>query len=149
MCKIVSAVQVALFLVFVLTLAAAGALATSVFSAALCLIILTLCSAGIARLEGKDGKMKDYRTRPQRPDPEQAINFFEMHDTHRVGTYRGWMIVQPYDELDGQILCFLPSIEWEDSSFPDLEYLRDYFTPEWEAGNLDEAIEFIDGYDND
>ncbi len=88
--------------------------------------------------------MKDYRTRPQRPDPEQVIHFLEMHDSHRVGAYKGWLIVQPYDEMDGLIACYPPAIEWEDSSWPDLEYLRGYFTAEWEADNLSEIIDFID-----
>ena len=90
--------------------------------------------------------MNDYRTRPAVPDPETLIRFTELYDTHRVGFYQGWLIIQPYDEMDGEILCYLPSDEWDDASFPDLDYLKDYYTAEWEAGNLVEAIQFIDSY---
>ena len=69
-----------------------------------------------------------------------------MYETHRVGFYMGWMIVQPYDEMDGEILCYLPSDEWDNAGFPDLEYLKDYHTSEWDAGSLAEAVEFIDSY---
>lgn len=93
--------------------------------------------------------MKDLRTVPQRPDPETLIEWEELHDTHRTGIYKGWLIVQPYDAMDCDILCYTPSAEWEDASFPDLDYLKDYYTPEWEAGTLHEAIEFVDCYDID
>jgi hypothetical protein len=92
--------------------------------------------------------MKDCRTRPERPDPEIVIDWQAMYDTHRVGFYKSWMVVQPFDEMDGDILCFLPSDEWDDGEYHDLEYLKDYYTPEWTASNLEEAVEFIDGYDS-
>ncbi len=90
--------------------------------------------------------MKDYRTRPVQVDPEELIYFTEMYDTHRVGFYREWLIIQPFDEMDGEILCYAPSDEWEDGGFDDLVYMKDYHTAEWGAGNLNEAIEFIDSY---
>ncbi len=90
--------------------------------------------------------MNDYRTRPEQPDPEQLIHFTEVYDTHRVGFYHGWLIIQPFDEMDGEILCYLPSDEWDSDCFDSLQYMKDYHTAEWEAGNLVEAIEFIESY---
>lgn len=81
---------------------------------------------------------------PQRADPEQLIQFTAQYPTHRIGFYKNWMIVQPYDEIDGEIRCYLPDGEYSASTFNDLDYLKESTTPEWEAGNLQEAIEFID-----
>lgn len=79
-------------------------------------------------------------------DPEALIHFEEQFPTHRVGFYKDWMIVQTYDEMDGGVLRYLPSGEWEDGSWPDLDYLKDYHTAKWQARHLQEAIEFIDSY---
>lgn len=59
------------------------------------------------------------------------------------GLYNGWMIVQPADEVDGEILCFMPSDEFDGSEYPELQFIKDYFTAEWEAGSLQEALDFI------
>ena len=90
--------------------------------------------------------IKDFRTKQQKLDPEAIINFTELYDTHRIGYYKEWLIVQPFDELDGEILCFIPSSIWKETTLSDLSYLKDYFTAEWEAGNLQEIIDFIDSY---
>ena len=77
---------------------------------------------------------------------ELLIEFSEVYTTHRVGRYKDWLIVQPADEMDGQILCYLPSDEWDGASFPDLVYLKEYYTARWKADTFQEAIELIDNY---
>jgi hypothetical protein len=93
--------------------------------------------------------MKDYRTRAAAPDPEELIDFTELYDTHRAGFYRGWLIIQPFDEMDGEILCYLPCDEWENGGFDSLEYLKGYYAADWEAGNLIEAVDFINSFEGD
>lgn len=90
--------------------------------------------------------IKDFRTQPKKVDPESVIQFTELYDTHRIGFYKDWLIVQPFDEMDGDIFCINHTENWEDTSFSDLGYLKDYFTAEWETGNLQEIIDFIDNY---
>lgn len=77
---------------------------------------------------------------------EQGIRFSQSYQTHRIGFYHGWMIVQPYNSEDGEIGCYLPSDEWDGQIYPDLDYLHDYYTSEWDAGTLTEAVDFIDSY---
>lgn len=80
------------------------------------------------------------------PAPEELIDFQQEYDTHRIGYFRGWMIVQPYDENDGEIRCYLPSDEWDGHDFPDLDYIKSTYDSEWDAGCLQEAIDFINSY---
>ena len=68
--------------------------------------------------------------------------------THRVAFYKDWMIVQ--SEKPENYYLYLPNDDFTDediiSDSTDIFWLYD---PEWEAGNLQEAIEFIDDYEED
>ena len=75
--------------------------------------------------------MADYNTRTQPPqeeitNPENLIDWQQLYETHRIGFYKGWMVVETHE---GSILAYAPSIEWEDSVYSDLEYLQDNYKP--------------------
>ncbi|MDL2294856.1 hypothetical protein LJC60_09570 [Ruminococcaceae bacterium OttesenSCG-928-D13] len=98
-----------------------------------------------------DGFLADYHTAnkrfnhivaeaPEAKSAEQMIYFNQVYTTHRIGFYKNWMIVQPFD---GEIFCFAPSDEWDGGLFPDLDYLLDMYQPFGYFSSLEQVLECI------
>ncbi len=79
-------------------------------------------------------------------DTESLLVDKQEFETHWTARYHGWFLAQQTSSEDSDVLCFLPGSDWEDSIFPDWDYLTDTYEAEWQAGSLQEAMDFIDSY---
>ncbi|MDL2327502.1 hypothetical protein LJC64_02425 [Ruminococcaceae bacterium OttesenSCG-928-A11] len=115
----------------------------------------TLQPGAVFRLDAQGGlyggAMADYHTankmfnrivaeEPEARSAEELIYFNQVYTTHRIGFYKDWMIVQPYD---GEIFCFAPSSEWNGGLFPDLDWLLDMYKPFGYFSSLEQVLECI------
>jgi hypothetical protein len=73
---------------------------------------------------------------------------WRIYPTHRVAFYQGWMIVQ--DPEFGIYYLYLPADDFDDEDvISDLDTIAGLYDHEWDADNLQAAIDFIDGYGED
>ena len=73
---------------------------------------------------------------------------WRIYPTHRVAFYQGWMIVQ--DPEFGIYYLYLPNDDFGDEDvISDLVTITALYDHEWDAGSLQETIDFIDDYGED